>query len=523
MKIKRKHIGWLLTAIFAPLFVAYFSGILTLERPPSFRAKNPIMNLDSVLIIQAENRQAQNNDPLLISFDNILFEDIATLCSDSSYTWTVDLKKIDTRLTSDGKHKIEAGFKSNLLAKEFTIIIDTKIPGIKTSISGDSLQKNLTVMGISSANLYLDTLIAEVVFFYKGKEQKINVPVTKVVQQNTGELVFEFETKLQGFPKFLESDPEFIEPFFGFKLTDLAGNSYYSIQSYAEFLAPGEKVFGVSNVGKVSYSHDVDDFDFLTSNFKIEANNKAFRKLPTGEPAITLVVKTKLGNNQRELNWKSKLSETQPLTLIYRDEKQIGSTFEDKYIDNIPKELIVDYRVEQVDAYNDLYTSNVVNSISKSKVQFDSLSNELIIIQGKISEKTRTQDSLNNVFRAYNKTVRRSLLPTKIKGYVQKDLAGFADLHLSDTLHINKTNTILLNFYDPKITNNGTPIEISLKSGDHILQTQTYELKQFNKIKIAPNVTAGKNYKLLIGIFFKDQWDDKYPPFYRIERDVVVN
>jgi len=504
--------------------VGYFIWFLTSEKPPSFIAKNPITNLDAQLVLEAKNRPAKKSNDLLIFFDNIVHENIAIPSPNLPYSWAIDLNQIDARLRTDGKHLIKAGFEPGNLSDEIAIIIDTKIPSIGTTIKGDSLRKHSGVKGISSNNLYLDTLTAEVYFFHKGQTQKINVPVTKIVQQSTGDLTFEFETTLQGFPKYLPDDPEYAEPFFGFKITDIAGNSYFSVQSYAEFMAPGEKIFGISNVGEITYNHDVDDFNFLTSNFSIKANKEVFRKLPSGEPAIILTVNNKLGNSERELIWKSRLSKKQPLTLVYRDDKHIGSTFDNKYIDEIPEELIVDYRVEQLDTDNNLYTSNVVNNISQKRVQFDSLNQELIKLEDMISEQQRYKDSLANAFRDFNKLVRiATSFPKNSKGYTQKDLSAFVDLHLPDTLYQNRTNSVILNFFDEKINEKATPIQVSLSSGNTILQYQSYELKQHNKLRVVPSVASGKRYKFTIGIYFKDQLEGDYPPFYRITRNVIVN
>ncbi len=104
-----------------------------------------------------------------------------------------------------------------------------------------------------------DTLSIDIFFFHQGEPRKLDVPVKRISDQRTGLTHFEFETTVQGLPQIDKNDPRYSDLFFAFRVTDQVGNQYYQKESYAQFMAPGEKGFGVNNMADFKVEQLIDD------------------------------------------------------------------------------------------------------------------------------------------------------------------------------------------------------------------------------------------------------------------------
>jgi hypothetical protein len=138
-----------------------------------------------------------------------------------------------------------------------------------------------------------------------------------------------------------------------------------------------------------------------------------------------------------------------------------------------------------------------------------------------ISVKNRKKDSLKNVYRDFNLPVRSNFILPSAKGYRSKNLSPFADIHIPDTLHKTKDNTIFINFFEPNISKKATPIKVLLIQNKNIQQIWYFELKQFNKLRIDPRVKPGK-FSITTGVYFHDEMEGEYPNFYSTTKELVI-
>ncbi len=262
---------------------------------------------------------------------------------------------------------VRMGFSGEYLSKPYKIVFKNRPPVLRVeSLPTDTDPAERIIRGKAASELQIpgETISVDLVYFHEGGPQEIDVPVSTIMDDKTGICYFEFETTIQGLPKIPADDPRYAETFFGFKITDQAGNSYYQEQSYAQYMAPGANRFGFSNLAMIKVEKLAKDEEFKSI---IRLTPAQFpHQLADGEPAIRIEV-TGSTKTSRLVKIKSNVKNRLPMTLVLRDEKELGMTTTDEYID---KEKLdaekVEYRVEQEGEDGVRYTSNTV-PVSDSK------------------------------------------------------------------------------------------------------------------------------------------------------------
>jgi hypothetical protein len=337
--------------------------------PPKFVIENPILRSDAALVIKAGNEPANRKQPLTVQFDEITFSEKAIPADnqgdDKRQCWHFTLKDQHPppEMLKDGAHQIRAGFVGEDSVDVQKIIFHTEIPVLRgLSYQPENEPDKRVIEGRASSNLKSaeNKMAVEMVFFDQGERPvTVDIPVKYVQDSVTGASYYEFQTTIEGLPKFSSDDPNYKKPFFGLKVTDQAGNNYYQQVSYAQYIAPGDHHFGSSDLADITVEKKTDTGNGQVINLVrlTTPPQKRVDCLQNGKPPIELKV-TARTDGSRNLEWKSN-ADVKALTLVFRDKKQIGVSTTDSFVDNekLDKES-VDYRVEQEGKDGTRYLSN---------------------------------------------------------------------------------------------------------------------------------------------------------------------
>lgn len=350
--------------------------------PPQFALANPILRPDSVVTIVAQNRAAERKENLNVQFDDLLFRRAGVLISPSypqCWQFTLQGRGLPDSLLRDGPHWIRAGFAGEALSESLLVYFNTQPPRVNAELrrpEGKSNERILIGSAASELPAPADTLKVEVIFHSESQPIKIPVPVKRVTDQSTGRTYFDFEIPVQGLPKISPHDPSYAAPFFGLRVTDQAGISYYQEESYAQFVAPGNQRFGATGLADIELKRLPMELPLKATgvpdkpgnvklNIHFSPASQPQRILANGEPAIFLKV-TALAQNMRQLEWTNlpeRLRLVQAPTVILRDEQQLAVTFDNTYVDQqAPTNHEPSYRVEQTGRDGKMYSSNTVHA-----------------------------------------------------------------------------------------------------------------------------------------------------------------
>lgn len=343
---------------------------------PQFALVKPITRPDSGIVIVAQNRAASRKAPLTIEFDGFKFADAGQLIPSSDpHCWRFTLQDypLPDSLLRDGVHRVRVGFAGEPLSDPLLLAFSTQAPVVEAEIiqpPGKPQDRVFVGRVASKLQVPAETLAVDIVFHHEGYPQQISIPVKRVTDE-TGLTYFEFETNIQGLPSIAPSDPRYSEPFFAFRVTDQAGNQYFQQESYAQFIAPGDKRFGVNRLADIEVRRLSVDLPGKTKlAFRIVPKPKPMTRLVDGTPAIILKVRT-ISRNVKQLEWTNlpaNVRASQPVTVIFRDEGESAIAFGNEYIDEqAPVSHEPSYRVEQEGRDGQVYSSNTAKaSPSKS-------------------------------------------------------------------------------------------------------------------------------------------------------------
>jgi hypothetical protein len=359
-----------LAAVLIPLLWNEFKST------PQFALAKPITRPDSGIVFVAQNRAASRKAPLTIEFDGFKFADAGKLIPSSEpLAWHFNLQDhtLPDSLLRDGAHRVRVGFAGEPLSEPLLVAFNTQAPVVEAEIiqpPGKPQDRVFVGRVASKLQAPAETLAVDVVFHHEGYPQEISVPVKRVTDE-TGLTYFEFETNIQGLPSIASSDPRYAEPFFAFRVTDQAGNQYFQQESYAQFMAPGDKRFGVNRLADIEVKRLPVDLRGKTKlAFRVVPKPKPTALLADGTPAIILKVTTQLWN-VNQLKWTdlpSSVRASQPITIIFRDEGKLAIAFGNEYEDKQPPtDRETSYRVEQTGRDGQVYSSNTAKA-SPSKL-----------------------------------------------------------------------------------------------------------------------------------------------------------
>ncbi len=338
-----------------------------LSDPPRFELVKSITRPDSGLVIRARNEAANRNAPLDVEFSGLRFPSAAlALPNTKPQQWRFDCLGLGLPDTSvqDGLHVLRVSFAGEAEMTTLRVLFSTQAPVVEAEItSSPERPQDRTLFGRVASKLQApeETLRVEVAFHSQGRLVTSELPVERITDNN-GVTFFEFETTVQGLPQIPPSDPRFSEPFFAFRVRDEAGNEYRQMESYAQFMAPGDKYFGVNKMADIEVHRHPADVKQITK-VKFRFTPKPMTQLPNGKPPFELKV-TATARNLNQLDWTNlpvNLRPEQPLSIVFRDEKLIrftyGNRFEDK---QASAKKTHNYRVEQEGSDGLRYSSPTV-------------------------------------------------------------------------------------------------------------------------------------------------------------------
>ncbi len=342
-------------------------------KSPSFAIENPVLRSDADMIIKAQNRAANRKEPLNVKFDAVLFPDkgIPIRKEGVWQKWRFAIREqgVDDML-KEGYHSVHVGFPGKDLSEPYTVVFKNRPPVLRVeSLPSDTDPAERIIRGKAASELQIpgEKISVDLMYFHEGAPQKIDVPVKQKKDEKTGIIYFEFETTVQGLPILKLGDKGYAEPFFGFRVTDQAENTYYQKFSYAQYMAPGSAEFGFNRLAMIKVDKLVEKNDFRNIIRFTPTEMSLQQQLANGEQAIILKV-TGSAKTARYLKIQSNVRDSLPITIVLRDEKQIGVTRIDEYIDSEKLDMKkLEYRVEQEGAGGTRYTSKTVSVMDSEK------------------------------------------------------------------------------------------------------------------------------------------------------------
>ena len=389
LKLKTKPSDSWIIAIVTLLFTC-ISVIISINKPPKFIIEKFILKSDAALIIKANNSKANRKKNLDIIFDGFPFpkKGILIESTDGMQHWSFSLKKYTNHslLTKDGEHKVIMGFPGEKLSDEYKIIFISKPPIVKVIKSHDQGQTKIKGNVTTELQIPKNILAVDITYFHDGKECKIKkIPLTKKIHPETGIVYYEFETILQGLPNLKPDDPRYTELFWLIEVTDQAGNQYYHKQSYAKFMAPGDDQIGVGNIASIKIEKISEDIQ-LRNIVRIVPNQTLVNILPNGEPPIELSVKA-VGKSAK-LQWRYNIDNIEPITLVFKNDKKIGASASNEYIDYSAK-INAKYRVEQ-------RNNNIIYSSYEKMIETEQIVKNSSEHQDILNQSRKRQDMINH-------------------------------------------------------------------------------------------------------------------------------
>lgn len=372
---ERRFKWWqlVIAGVLVPLFIALLQYVpplreLFLSSPPQFALAHPITRPDSGITILPQNRTAMRQQPVNVEFDGLLFVNGGRVqARGRELFWHFALLNLSLpdSLLRDGMHHVRLGFAGEALSEPLTLIFHTQPPVVEAEVlqpPGKPRDRLFIGRVASTLQMPAETLAVDLLFQSEGQPMQISLPVRRVIEESTGLTYFEFETTIQGLPKISANDPHYAEPFFAIRVTDQAGNRYYQQESYAQFMAPGDKRFGVNSLADIEMKRLAPDLRQKTTvAFRLVPRVTPVAKLANGQTAINLQVNSVTGQI-KQLEWTSmpeSLRVRQPITTILRDELPLAISFANEYQDEqAPVDRNPSYRVEQAGRDGRVYSSN---------------------------------------------------------------------------------------------------------------------------------------------------------------------
>jgi len=335
--------SWLVTAIIPviatiiiPLYIFYKPNF---TKDPKFIIVNSILKSNSTIVIKANNKIANKHQKLDVIFDGYTFPKAAipeNTSSDSMQQWHFSLKQQRTikSIVKSGKHFIQVSFPGKKWSSRFEIFFLNDQPIVDAElITIGNNSKILKGKATTKSQIPGNEINVEIIFYHEGPtEKRISVPVRKVEYINSGLVYFEFETNINNFPKIPPEDPRYNDIFFSLKISDKAYNTYFYEESYSQFISSGKKKFGAFNT------------DFKLNNIYEETikspnnfcNVKKSIQVHSDTQIVSLKVTRKTVNLKeiRRLDWETtNINKHNTLSLIYRDDKQVGRSKSNSYTD----------------------------------------------------------------------------------------------------------------------------------------------------------------------------------------------
>lgn len=340
----------LIVAVFT-LIGVYFSRWPIPKKPkPRFVVNNPLLNpYERRLQIEADNEAAKRKDPLHIRYDGTEFKNAGTPLPDD-FIWSVDLETLLARyqdLLEDGEYTVEVRFSGGSWSESKKVILTTRqIPlAAEITTSADDPKTTKIVGAVKAAGSDpKDTLRVNIYFDHHGQPEWTSLDVTRKINRKTGEAYFVFATDVLKLPVIPPDDPRYKQKFFVLEIIDRAGTVTRQSLSYNLFATPGESSIGIQGakeeaIIKLVRGWHRDKRSELFAQFKFIPVTRPITESAQVHPAFNLTVNQYV-QDLKAINilcWNGLppgRRRDQPLTIILRDDRQVGSTFDTRFSDD---------------------------------------------------------------------------------------------------------------------------------------------------------------------------------------------
>ncbi len=370
----------LITAV-VTLVGIYVSRQPILKQPePRFVVNDPLLNpYERRLYIEPDNKAAERKEPLHIRYDGTEFTN-AGIPLPGDFIWSVDLETLLSKypvFLENGQHTVEVRFPGGPWSEPKKITLRTEQAPLAAEINTSSDDPETTKIAGAVKVEGTDpkeTLRVNIYFDHHGEPEWVPLDVTRKINQETGEAYFIFATDVLKIPRIPPDDPRYEQDFFLLEVIDRAGTVTRQSLSYNLFATPGKSRFGIEGpqqealIELVRGWHDGQHSEFI-SEFKFIPVTRSISKGSQAHPAFNLSV-NQFAQNLKTIN---KLHWTdlppvkrrdQPLTIILRNDRQIGATFDNKFSDDKASSPggKTKYQVFQRGRDGILYKSNPVES-----------------------------------------------------------------------------------------------------------------------------------------------------------------
>lgn len=351
-----RHKGWKYVVGVVFLLLALTISFLWFNNyfdNPVLTVLNPILNPNSGITVIAGNETANQETPIIVEFDGLRFENAGIIIPDTNpQQWHLDLisqLNLPDELLQDGFHTLRVGMSAQALSDSIAIYFSSQAPIVDVGVISEEGQATILGQAASRTQLLADTISVELVFRYQGAWLPVSIPVERKINDD-GLIYFGFETTVHDMPSYAPEDSLYSAPFFAMRVTDTAGNEYYQVESYAQFISPGDKYFGIGNIADFEMQrHSGDRAGGITLDLTLYTRQNV-HDLADNEELLILDA-TKYVQNINHLIWTDppespRLANT--VTTILRDNEPLAISFRNQYTDfDAPDDRDVTYQVEQ--------------------------------------------------------------------------------------------------------------------------------------------------------------------------------
>ena len=338
--------------------------------PPIFTPVTPVINPNiKALILTAGNASARRQGTLDVEFDGLVYAGRGVpVDHPTGIAWELAFSDfLPSQKRVDGRHTLRLRFLDQPFSESLTIEFFSRDPNVRVVLMSDpDNPQSKNIFGVASSDRQdpEERMQVDIVLHHEAEPIRVPLSVTRIVDDRTGHVHFEFDFKIEDILKIPADDPRFGKPYFGFWVTDQAGNQYYNILSYSQFIAIGENHFGVGP-SQVSMQASQPSETSRAFRFHFAPKPPVAKMTYKGADALQLRVYARAANINR-LEWDNlplDIRSPDATTLVLRNGQLLSATYSNGYIDNaVVLDKQITYQIQQMGRDGIKYGSEVVTS-----------------------------------------------------------------------------------------------------------------------------------------------------------------
>jgi len=260
-------------------------------------------------------------------------------------------------LLRDGEYQLRLGFAGEKLSEPVTLVWHSQTPLVTAEISKPAGASTVTISARVASKIPVDhAIFVELLLDLSRTPAGILLPASRAAADSAGFAIFNFRMVVPELPKILPGEIGFAQPFFGLAVIDPAGNRYEQEESYAWFIASGQKRLSSKPAGPGKMRTERKSSRLVLS--PATAANQAVQ----AEPAELQLKATRVAEGTHQLEWgQAPAAAGQALSLVWRDDQPIAICFNHHYLDEeAPPNQTCTYRLELLTRSGRVHRSNIV-------------------------------------------------------------------------------------------------------------------------------------------------------------------